>query len=80
MAKPPSKPKYDWGFERMKPGESKYFEGKNQTTIAQAFANFLTRGRYQVLKEGKGYRFHWLKQPKSGGKDVTEAKGSKTHN
>lgn len=60
--KTPPKKRVKWKFDEMKPGDSFPFKGdsKDRSAVAQAFSQFLAKGRYSIIKEGDGYRFYWL--------------------
>ena len=47
-------------FEKLKPGESLYIEGRKRTAIAQSFCQYMGQGRYSIKKESKGFRFYLL--------------------
>ena len=53
-------------FDGIKPGDSFYIEGSSTTRLAQAFGQYLMRGKYAVRKEGKGLRFSYLKDDNGG--------------
>lgn len=60
---PPPTRKSKWAkeFDKMKPGDSLFFEGSSPSTVSIAFGLWLARGKYSIQKEDGGYRFYWLK-------------------